>query len=930
MVENSLGRLWIEGHPDDELKAGWQYYLDEAVQEAAVQVQLDAIRAEYAALRPQDIKVIDPCVGSGHILVYAFDVLMQIYKKQGYSERDAAQSILLNNLYGLDIDDRAAQLAYFAVMMKARQYDRRIFSRNIQPHVYPIAESNELDDSTIDYFAKKDQKLKENLGTLVKELRDAKDYGSILDMPPIDFNALYARAAEILKSDSLFKGIVSDTILPMIQTAELLSQKYDIVITNPPYMGSSGMNEKLSDYVRRNYPDSKSDLFAVFIERCGQMTGKKRYQAMITQDAWMFLSSFKKLRAKILLKDTVNMVHLGPHAFEDIGGEVVQTTSFVLRNSHIVNHKGIYCRLIKPTTQKGKENMFLSGEKRYTAQQSNFSKIPDSRVAYWVSKNVANAFSLGKSIDEIGASRSGMQTGNNDKFLRLWYEVIFSKITFGSMPNSNFCLLAGKWFPQPKGGSYRKWYGNLEYVVNFENDGIELRNYTGTSIIKNSQYYFREGVTWSHTTSKSFSGRYMPYGCIFNVEAPTFYPDKQEDLKYVLGFVNTKVLDTIFCAIRKTIHYMAGDMAQIPIIFGPQKTRENVQIHTNASICLSKSDWDSYETSWDFLVHPLVLAAHVPDLYGGHRVTLRDAYRKWKKVCNDRFAQLKANEEELNRIFIDIYGLQDELMPEVAERDVTVHRIFDTADGVPEGMKGSGYVRTKQDEIVSLISYAVGCMFGRYSLDEPGLAYAGGSWDDSKYSTFSPSSDNIIPICDEDYLDGDITARFIKWVETVYGSEKLEENLKFIADAIGGTGMPREVIRKYFLKDFFDDHCKIYQKRPIYWLFDSGKKNGFKALIYMHRYRSDLLARMRTEYIHEMQERYRTQLAMITDALNRATGAERAKLTKRQKKIQEQAQELQKYEEKIHHLADKNISINLDYGVKHNYALFSDVLAKIK
>ena len=912
MVENSLGRLWIEGHPDDELKAGWKYYLDEAVQEAAVQVQLDAIRAEYAALRPQDIKVIDPCVGSGHILVYAFDVLMQIYKSQGYSERDAAQSILLNNLYGLDIDDRAAQLAYFAVMMKARQYDRRIFSRNIQPHVYPIAESNELDYSTIDYFVKKDQKLKENLGTLVKELRDAKDYGSILDIPHIDFDALYARAAEILKSDSIFKDIVSDTILPMIQTAELLSQKYDIVITNPPYMGSSGMNEKLSDYVKRNYPNSKSDLFAIFIERCGAMTADNRYYAMITQHAWMFLSSYEKLRKKLLMTDTVNMAHLGPRAFEEIGGEVVQTTSFVIRKSHIADYRTTYCRLIEPTTQQGKEDMFLAGENQYTAVQSNFSQIPGSPVAYWVSDNFIKTFATGSSIDNIGNARQGIIPGNVDAFVRLWFEPSYNRIGFNHTENSEIRKYGYKWFPYNKGGAFRRWYGNIEHVINMENDGYDIR-FSGQNNnyrLRESNLYFKEGITWSKISSGAFSARYMPKGNLFDIAGCCVF-DLGNDVKYILSMANSVITTKILDIISPTLNYEVDHIKKLPVIFS-KLHREKIDKLVDDNLLLCRCDWDSFETSWDFLAHPLVLASYAPDSNGGHKSTVAEAFDKWKKVCNDRFTQLKANEEELNRIFINIYGLQDELMPEVRDEDVTVRKADLGRD------------------IRSLISYAVGCMFGRYSLDEPGLTYAGGSWDDSKYSTFSPSGDNIIPICDEDYLDGDITARFVKWVETVYGSEKLEENLKFIADAVGGTGTPREVIRKYFLKDFFDDHCKIYQKRPIYWLFDSGKKNGFKALIYMHRYRSDLLARMRTEYIHEMQERYRTQLAMITDALNNATGAERTKLTKRQGKIQEQAQELQMYEEKIHHLADQNISINLDDGVKHNYALFSDVLAKIK
>jgi type II restriction/modification system DNA methylase subunit YeeA len=912
MVENSLGRLWIEGHPDDELKSGWKYYLDEAEQEPEVQAQIDKIHAEYATLKPQDIKVIDPCMGSGHILVYAFDVLIQIYKKYGVSERDAAQSILQNNLYGLDIDDRAAQLSYFAVMMKARQYDRRIFSRGIQPHIYAIAESNDIDAYTRDYFANNDPKLKAALDSIMSDLRDAKEYGSILTVAPVDFTALYARMDEIQNDISLHREAALATILPLIRVAEVMAQQYDVVVTNPPYMGGGNMDARLSEFVKKHYPDSKSDLFAVFIERCGQMTGKNRYQAMITQHAWMFLSSFEKLRTKLLLKDSVNMAHLGPRAFEEIGGEVVQTTSFVLRNSRIADYKGTYCRLIEPTTQQGKEDMFLSSQNRYTAQQSNFDKIPGSPVAYWLSEKAVSAYGYGK-ISDVAVTKQGFKTGNNDLFLRLWFEV----------PKSKISIFEGKkWFPCNKGGDFRRWYGNQEYVVEWENDGFRLVNYrdkTGKQLSRpqNIQYNFKEGITWTYISSALISLRYSPSYMMFESAGPLCLVNNSSYLEYMLGYLNSCVAQYYLLALEPTIRYSEGTLLKLPYI---QEFSEITSKYVQSCINAAKMDWDSYETSWDFQRHPLLRSVS----------RLADAYAAWKAECEERFQQLKKNEEELNRIFIEIYGLQDELTPEVADKDVTVHRVFDTKDSVPESMQGSNYVRTKRDEVVSLISYAVGCMFGRYSLDVEGLAYAGGDWDASKYSTIIPDRDNIIPICDDDYFDDDMTGRFVKWVETVYGSDTLEENLKFIADALGGKGTPREVIRSYFLNDFYADHCKTYQKRPIYWLFDSGKKNGFKALIYMHRYQSDLLARMRTDYVHEQQERYRTQLAHLADALEHASGSERVKLTKQQKKLQDQSLEIQKYEEKIHHLADQNISIDLDDGVKHNYALFADVLAKIK
>ena len=966
MVENSLGRLWIEhnianscgdgdevpGDLNEMLLSKWKYYLPEAQQESKVQAQLDKIYAEYATLKPQDIKVIDPCMGSGHILVYAFDVLMQIYESNGYSHRDAAQSILQHNLYGLDIDDRAAQLAYFAVMMKARQYDRRIFSRGIQPHVYALQNSGPMPAAGWGYLGEEGKIARRLWDSFV----DAKEYGSLIK-PTVTLEELDQLGARLEKMDEMssygslvtmsYTQSVLDTFCPLIELAQVLGQKYDVVVTNPPYMGSGNMGGKLSEFVKKNYPDSKSDLFAVFIERCGQMTAENRYQAMITQHAWMFLSSFEKLRAKLLLKDTVNMAHLGPRAFEEIGGEVVQTTSFVLRNSHIADYQGTYCRLIEPTTQQGKEDMFLAGENRYTAQQSNFSKIPGAPVAYWITNKLLHVLG-GQHISEQVKSCIGMRTGDNDRFLRLWYEVDISKVILNAI--SPLKLGTFKWVPYNKGGEYRKWYGNQEYVVNWENNGYEIKENTkriypqlGDNLgwkISNESRYFQKHLTWTDITTRGLSFRHVPGGFIFDASANAAFTSS--DLYFpVLAYLNTIIVNSIACLLNPTLHFKLGNFDSLPTL----RTAPKVDDIARMCVKISQQDWDSYETSWDFKRHPLVcwsrelwdataIGAQMSHYYGSHpkvHSPLELCFLLWRGECNERFKKLKENEEELNRIFIDIYGLQDELTPEVADKDITVHRIFDTKEDVPESMKGSNYVRTKRDEIVSLISYAVGCMFGRYSLDVEGLAYAGGEWDASKYRTFLPDQDNIIPICDDgDYFDDDITGRFIKWVETVYGSDTLKENLKFIADALGGKGTPREVIRNYFLNGFYADHCKTYQKRPIYWLFDSGKKNGFKALIYMHRYQSDLLARLRTDYVHEQQERYRTQLAHISDALEHASGSERVKLTKQQKKLQEQSLEIQKYEEKIHHLADQNISIDLDDGVKHNYALFADVLAKIK
>ena len=978
MVENSLGRIFIDkrkeqgvfadGRAPEEMtwdeaevkriaseeeiagQMGWKYYLPEAAQAKEVRQQLGEIQRQSEYKDVRDIKVIDPCMGSGHILVYAFDVLMQMYENDGYSQRDAAQCILENNLFGLDIDERAAQLAYFAVMMKARQYDRRIFSRGIQPHVYAIAESNDIDTFTRDYFANSDPKLKAALDSIMNDLRDAKEYGSILTVAPVDFAAPYARVEEVQNDISLYRESALNTIFPLIRVAQVLAQQYDVVVTNPPYMGSSNMDVRLSEFVKKHYPDSKNDLFAVFIERCGQMTGKNRYQAMITQHAWMFLSSFEKLRAKLLLKDTINMAHLGPRAFEEIGGEVVQTTSFVLRNSHITDYKGTYCRLIEPTTQQGKEDMFLAGENRYTAQQSNFSKIPGLPVAYWVSEAYRDLYCKGEPLRKYATVFEGLKTRDNERFLRLWHEVY-----------------SQKWIHYAKGGSFRRWYGNGEYVVNWGKNGDEVRGFKKSSGA-NFPYYFQPTVTYSALTSYKFSGRFV-FDQIFGGGGGGI--TNSTIIMYILAFVNTVVFHYLMNVLSQTLNFEVGQIGQQPIIV-EEKSRSRIETITSENVKLSKLDWDSYETSWDFKGHPLVLGrlpepvwGDVPDRVAFQNTSISYTYQMyWKKTCEYRFEKLKANEEELNRIFIDIYGLQDELTPDVADKDVTVHRIFDTKDDVPESMQGSSYVRTKRDEIVSLLSYAVGCMFGRYSLDKQGLVFAGGNfdsvywkfkgqaalneqgdpidggyagislanyhypkfhdaenWEDATSLSYEPDVDGILPITDEEYLEDDIVSRLCGWLKAAYGADTLEENLDFIAGALGGKGnSSREIIRSYFLKDFFKDHCKTYQKRPIYWLFDSGKQNGFKALIYLHRYTPDTIGNLRVDYLHKMQRVYESEINRMQDMIDHSTNArEVAASTKRKEKLQKQLKECRDYDEMIAHLALSRIELDLDDGVKVNY-----------
>ena len=920
MVENSLGRLWVEGHPNEGLKSGWKYYLEETEQEPEVVAQLEKIRAEYAELNPEDIKVIDPCMGSGHILVYAFDVLMQIYEAQGYTQRDAAKSILKNNLYGIDIDTRAYQLAYFAVMMKARQYNRRIFNEHIMPNLMAVKNTG-----TISKYALKRLGEHEKLAKrLMDDFTDAEEYGSILNInySAEELDELDKRLDEIDEMADYGNLLVQmesiecvQTVSPLVRQARIMGQKYDVVITNPPYMGASGMSAKLSDYVKKNFPDSKTDMFAVFIEKCGMMLKANGYQAMITQHAWMFLASYEVLREKLQSSTTINMAHLGARAFEEIGGEVVQTTSFVSRKHHTHGYKGTYCRLIDPVTQLGKEELYLSGNNQYSVQQDNFSKLPGSPVAYWVSPAMMNAFSLGQNLESLADCCTGMQTGNNDSYIRNWYEIVAAESNITC--NDEHC----KWIKYNCGGESRKWYGNHNKVVLWENNGAAIKC-EKSSVIRNSNHFFESGISWKRIGSSDMFMRYLPSGFIFDQSGDSMFVHNPKLLPYILAFVNSKIAVEIFKFIAPTMNLTAGNLNKLPIIPPPEQEIAKISALVNENINDEKQDWDSFETSWDYKEHPFVLiskglwdctaiSASMSYYYGGHpkvSCPLELCFMLWQGECNERFKRLKANEEELNRIFIDIYGLQDELTSEVEDKDVTVRK----AD--------------LQRDIKSLISYAVGCMFGRYSLSVPGLAYAGGDWDSSKYSSFMPDEDNCIPITDEEYFQDDIVGRFVEFIRVIYGEDSLEANLDYIAKALGNKGKTsRDTIRQYFLNDFFKDHCQTYSvtgsgKRPIYWLFNSGKQNGFKALVYMHRWTADTVGNVRVEYLHKMQLVYEKEMETCQDIIdNSLDRREIAAATKRREKLVKQLKECKDYDAKVAHIALSRIAIDLDDGVKVNY-----------
>ena len=860
MVDNSLGKYWIERNPQSSLRVNLKYL---AVPKDGTIPHIDE------KVEPQSLTFFDPCMGSGHILIYAFDVLMDIYEECGYSARDAASEIIRHNLFGLDIDPRAYQLAYFSLMMKARQYDRRFFTREIEPQIYcPKSET------------------------------DLVQFGSLVQVDTLEEKP--QEPTDLTLFNMNYEDVLNDW-----NFRRLLTQKYVAVCTNPPYLNK--YNPQLKDYVIENYKDYSGDLFSVFIYRNLLLCQPDGYCGFMTPFVWMFIKTYEKLREFIIRnKSITTLIQMEYSAFEEA---TVPICSFVLQNKR-VSEPGLYFRLsdfkggMEVQRQKVLEAIANPDcSYFYEAQQSNFDKIPGSPVAYWLSEKAVSAYGYGK-ISDVAVTKQGFKTGNNDLFLRLWFEV----------PKSKISIFEGKkWFPCNKGGDFRRWYGNQEYVVEWENDGFRLVNYrdkTGKQLSRpqNIQYNFKEGITWTYISSALISLRYSPSYMMFESAGPLCLVNNSSYLEYMLGYLNSCVAQYYLLALEPTIRYSEGTLLKLPYI---QEFSEITSKYVQSCINAAKMDWDSYETSWDFQRHPLLRSVS----------RLADAYAAWKAECGERFQQLKKNEEELNRIFIDIYGLQDELTPEVADRDVTVHRIFDTKDDVPESMQGSNYVRAKRDEIVSLLSYAVGCIFGRYSLDVDGLAYAGGEWDAGKYKTFLPDHDDVIPITDEEYLEDDIVSGLCDWLKAVYGADTLEENLDFIAGALGGKGnSSREAIRSYFLKDFFKDHCKTYQKRPIYWLFDSGKQNGFKALIYLHRYTPDTIGNLRVDYLHKMQRVYESEINRMQDMIDHSTNArEVAASTKRKEKLQKQLKECRDYDEMIAHLALSRIKLDLDDGVKVNY-----------
>lgn len=930
MVDNSLGRYWIERNPNSKLAEKLEFF---------VTPKDGKINYVDEKVYPIDLTFFDPCMGSGHILVYAFDVLMEIYRECGYSDRDAALNIVQNNLYGMDIDKRAYQLAYFAVMMKARSYNRRALTQGIFNNLAVAEESNAINKFTCEGLTKDSDQNK--IGQyLVQAYKDAQEIGTLQTIEEHDYKHFAEYLLNLGNDESQIDLFASSWLmnekplmLKLAKQAYIMSKKYAVVCTNPPYMNKFEGN--LKRFVVDNYKDYSGDLFSVFVYRNFDYCIKNGYSAFMTPFVWMFIKTYEKLREYIIhSKSLTTLVQMEYSAFEEA---TVPICSFVLRNCRSEN-KSLCFRLSDfkggMEVQKNKVLEALTDKECgyfYEAVQSNFSKIPSMPIGYWVSDNAYHSFKNEFAGDYI-SPRIGLVTGDTERFLRLWYEVSNIRIKWNCKSLEESIESGYKWFPYQKGGSYRKWYGNNEYIINWENDGWECKNdnYSGKRVKShnyNGDYAFHKAITWTKISSGSFACRYVPTGYMFDDAGPICSVN-ESDIKSFLCLLNSCVGKFWLTVLSPTMNYLPGHINSIPIDYKKLKSKIELENISELLLQKSKEDWDSFETSWDFEIHPLVrwsnslwdctaIGAAMNHYYGDKRPekvsgSLELSYLLWQGECNERFNQLKANEEELNRIFIDIYGLQDELTPEVEDKDVTVRK----AD--------------LQRDIKSLISYAVGCMLGRYSLDCGGFAFAGGDWDETKYKSFVPDQDNCIPITDEEYFEDDIVGRFVEFMRIAFGEDDLEANLSFVANALGNKGnTSREVIRNYFLNDFMKDHIKTYQKRPIYWLFDSGKQNGFKALCYMHRWNADTTGNMRVEYLHRMQRVYEKEMERMQEIIdNSKDNKEVNTATKRKEKLQKQLKETKDYDAMIAHLALSRIDIDLDDGVKVNYDKVQTVYGK--
>lgn len=890
MVDNSLGKYYLDRHPDSSIKSELKYLLPGKLEKLADDKDI----TQY--------KILDNAMGSGHILVYAFDLFMKMYVEQGYSQRDAARQIIENNIFGLEIDKRAFQLAYFSLMMKGREYDRRFFRRTPKINLYYF---NDLHVKDGFYDLIDDAKIKEELKKLVSDFSDATELGSIIKIDKsVDVDAVRS-VVENIKIESGLDVFGYDQmkrhILKTLDIIKVMSAKYEAVVTNPPYMNK--FDKTLKKYLKDNYKDYSKDLFSVFIYHNMQLLDEGGYAGFLTPLVWMFISSYKDLRLKIISNYHIDsLIQMEYHAFREI---TVPVDTMVLKRS--TEKIGTYLRLVNfkggMSIQQKKVLEAIDNPKveyLYTANQNDFYKIPSSPISYWASQNLFKDFEKGTPLGQLVDAKVGLQTGDNKKFLRQWFEVQIDNISFSSRSIEESVESKKKWFPYNKGGAYRKWYGNYDYVVNWQNDGYEIRHFTDNrgkvrSRPQNTDSYFKPSITWSLITSSLFSMRYRLAGSIHDVSGMSlFYKD--QDLKIIMGLMNTKVGQYLLSMLNPTINFQIGNIISVPFLASNyDNSREIIQ----NSIKLSEQDWDAFETSWDFKRSSLLTT---------NAATLQQAYNNWSQEASDRFNQLKSNEEELNKIFIDLYGLQDELTPEEDDKEVSVRK----ADQVRD--------------IKAFLSYFIGCVFGRYSLDKDGLAYAGGDWNDFNYQTFIPNKDNIILLADRQYFEDsrDIIVRLKEFLSKTFKPDHLSDNMNFIAQTLDpkkfekGTNA-EQIIRDYFLNDFYKDHSKIYQKRPIYWEFSSGRNKGFKALMYLHRYTPDQLAMVR-HYLHDLQPAMNDLINVDQSLLDQETTASaKSKYRKTISTLNKQMAEMVKYDQILDHLSQSPVDLDLDDGVLVNH-----------
>jgi len=935
MVQNSLGAQWLATYPDSPLKGQMAYYIEPAEQTPEVAAALAALTP--ASLDPEALTLMDPACGSGHILVEAYELFKAIYLERGYRLRDIPRLILEKNLFGLDIDGRASQLAGFALMMKARADDRRLFERGVKLNVMALVNSAGFDAEGLAKGVElSDYGLKPGDLTELKRLFEhATTFGSLIQVPDGLAKKLPAlkQLAEVASQD-LFVSEAVSRLGPMVQQAGLLAAQYDAVVMNPPYMGSSGMNAPLKKYAKDNFPDAKENLFACFIERCCLLAKDVGQSALVTMHNWMFLSSFQKMRERLLRVKTIKtMAHLGAGAFGSISGEVVQAATFVLRNIPPRGYRPVFFRLLGGGEERKRTALRL-GENRFAeAAQSEFKKIPGSPVAYWVSANVRESFVSFPAASSSLDPREGLATGNNDRYVRCWPEVSIEEIALGCEDRAAAKETGKRWFPYNKGGELRKWAGNTWFLVDWLDDGEELQTKLHPSGARvwahnfNLDFIFRPFLTWSDITSKGLSVRLYPAGFLFDATGLcAFAKDGAlgDAVERATALGNTH-LGTMFAQIlNPTLHFKSGNFGDLPV-----DEKLDVSTSVRRAVTLATTDWDAYERSWDFQSLPLLTAS------SDSTPALESSYTAWITQNRETIAEMKRLEEENNGLFIDAYSLQDELTPEVPMEQITLT----VNPAYRYGGKLSAdeqWTRFRQDTMQELVSYAIGCAMGRYSLDEPGLTYAHSGnvgFDSSRYSTFPADADGIIPITDTDWFDDDAAHRVVELIAVAWDKAHLEENLRFLADNLSPKRdeSSRETIRRYLCDSFFKDHLQTYKNRPIYWCFTSGKQKAFQCLVYLHRYNEGTLARMRMEYVVPLQSKMAARIDKLGDDIQAAsTGAQAKRLQKERDKLIKQLDELRRFDEQLRHHADQRIALDLDDGVKVNYGKFGDLLAEVK